>query len=124
MAMRFDWMGLDHVQLAAPAGCEEEARRFFSGLLGMEEVEKPEKLRVRGGAWFRCGMQMIHVGVEASFVPAKKAHPAFLVRNIETLMRHLEEHGVAYRLDDEIPGLIRFFTEDPFGNRLEFMEAK
>ncbi|WP_400163882.1 VOC family protein [Brevibacillus sp. TJ4] len=119
----FDWLGLDHVQLAAPAGCEAEARRFFGELLGMTEVEKPEKLKPRGGVWFQCGAQMLHIGVEADFSPAKKAHPAFLVRSIEALMERLREHGVAYRLDDEIPGITRFFTEDPFGNRLEFMEA-
>lgn len=121
--MTHGWIGLDHVQLAAPAGCEEEARRFFGSLLGMEEVEKPEKLRVRGGVWFQCGAQMIHIGVESSFTPAKKAHPAFLVRNIEQLMKHLKDNGVSFRVDDEIPGIIRFFAEDPFGNRLEFMEA-
>lgn len=120
----FEWMGLDHVQLAAPAGCEEEARRFFRGVLGMAEVPKPEKLKVRGGVWFQCGPQMIHIGVETPFQPAKKAHPAFLVHRIEQLMDHLQEQGIPLRVDDEIPGLIRFFTEDPFGNRLEFMEAK
>ncbi|QRG69814.1 VOC family protein [Brevibacillus choshinensis] len=124
MGNAFEWMGIDHVQLAAPAGCEEEARRFFGDLLGMTEVPKPEKLKVRGGVWFQCGPQMIHIGVEAAFQPAKKAHPAFLVHQIEGLMKHLEEKGVAIRIDEEIPGLIRFFAEDPFGNRLEFMEAK
>ncbi len=124
MGNTFEWMGIDHVQLAAPAGCEEEARRFFGDLLGMTEVPKPEKLKVRGGVWFQCGPQMIHIGVEAAFQPAKKAHPAFLVHRIEGLMKHLEEKGVAIRIDEEIPGLIRFFAEDPFGNRLEFMEAK
>ncbi|CAM3240484.1 VOC family protein [Brevibacillus invocatus] len=117
-------MGLDHVQLAAPVGCEEEARRFFGSLLGMAEVEKPEKLRVRGGVWFQCGAQMIHIGVESSFTPAKKAHPAFLVRNIEQLMQHLKDNDVSFRVDDDIPGIIRFFAEDPFGNRLEFMELQ
>lgn len=124
MGNTFEWMGLDHVQLAAPAGCEEEARRFFGDLLGMAEVPKPEKLKVRGGVWFQCGPQMIHIGVEAAFQPAKKAHPAFLVHQIERLMEHLQENGVAIRIDEEIPGLIRFFADDPFGNRLEFMEAK
>ncbi|GEB31645.1 MULTISPECIES: VOC family protein [Brevibacillus] len=124
MTQTFEWVGLDHIQLAAPPGAEEEARRFFTGLLGMPEVPKPEKLRARGGAWFRCGAQLIHLGIEQGFIPAKKAHPAFVVQNIEALIAHLEKAGVPLRLDDEIPGLIRFFTEDPFGNRLEFMEAK
>ncbi|MED4751179.1 VOC family protein [Brevibacillus choshinensis] len=124
MSYAFEWVGIDHVQLAAPTGCEEEARRFFGDLLGMTEVPKPEKLKVRGGVWFQCGPQMIHIGVESAFQPAKKAHPAFLVHQIERLMGHLQEKGISIRIDDEIPGLIRFFTEDPFGNRLEFMEAK
>ncbi|RNB89089.1 glyoxalase [Brevibacillus nitrificans] len=124
MGNEFAWMGIDHVQLAAPVGCEEEARRFFGDVLGMTEVPKPEKLKVRGGVWFQCGPQMIHIGVEAVFQPAKKAHPAFLVGNIERLLAHLQESGIPIRVDDEIPGVIRFFTEDPFGNRLEFMEGK
>ena len=71
--------GIDHVQLAAPPGCEDEARRFFGELLGLEEVEKPEPLRARGGVWFRVGAQQLHVGVDPAFAPARKAHPAFAV---------------------------------------------
>ena len=118
------WMGLDHVQLAAPEGCEAKARHYFGELLGMKEVEKPERLKTRGGVWFQCGPQMVHIGVENGFSPAKKAHPAFLVRGIEALMQRLAENGIRFRLDEDIPGTIRFFTEDPFGNRLEFMEAR
>jgi hypothetical protein len=90
----------------------------------MAEVPKPEKLQARGGVWFQCGPQMIHIGVEAAFQPAKKAHPAFLVHRIDSLMEHLRKQGVPFRIDNEIPGLTRFFTEDPFGNRLEFMEVR
>jgi catechol 2,3-dioxygenase-like lactoylglutathione lyase family enzyme len=72
-------VGLDHVQVAAPPGCEAEARRFYGTLLGLVEIEKPELLRRRGGVWFRCGEQQLHVGVEAGFVPANKAHPAIRV---------------------------------------------
>lgn len=67
---------LDHVQLAAPRGCESEARRFFGELLGLPEVEKPESLKARGGAWFQVGSQQLHIGVEEPFAPARKAHPA------------------------------------------------
>lgn len=115
-------IGLDHVQVAAPAGCEEEARRFFRDVLGMPEVPKPEALRRRGGVWFQCGSQTVHVGVEASFAPAKKAHPAFLTSDLEALRQRLEAAGVTVREGDEIPGVKRFFADDPFGNRLEFME--
>ncbi|MEJ8548584.1 VOC family protein [Brevibacillus borstelensis] len=117
------WLGIDHVQLAAPAGCEEEARKFFCGLLGMREVPKPEALRKRGGVWFQCGPQTIHIGVEEAFQPAKKAHPAFLVKNSEELRQRLINAGVTVKQSEEIPGVIRFFAEDPFGNRLEFMEV-
>ncbi len=70
--------GIDHVQLAAPAGCEDDARAFFGELLGLDEIEKPEALRARGGAWFQVGAQQLHVGVEPGFAPARKAHPAFI----------------------------------------------
>ncbi|MDA5106979.1 VOC family protein [Brevibacillus thermoruber] len=120
--MSHRWIGLDHVQVAAPAGCEEEARRFFRDVLGMPEVPKPEALRRRGGVWFQCGSQTVHVGVEASFAPAKKAHPAFLTSDLEALRQRLEAAGVTVREGDEIPGVKRFFADDPFGNRLEFME--
>jgi len=118
----YEWIGLDHVQLAAPAGSEDKARQFFKDLLGMTEIPKPEKLKVRGGVWFQCGAQFLHIGIEAAFVPAKKAHPAFVVQNIDALIQRLKENHVPIRMDDEIPHLIRFFAEDPFGNRLEFME--
>lgn len=72
-------VGLDHVQVAAPRGCEAEARRFYGTILGLVEVEKPETLRGRGGVWFRCGEQQLHVGVDDAFAPARKAHPAFCV---------------------------------------------
>ncbi len=121
--MNHQFIGLDHVQLAAPVGCEEEARRFFRDLLGMPEVPKPENLKKRGGVWFQCGAQTIHIGVETPFSPAKKAHPAFLVRNEEALRQRLEEAGVEVRISEEIPGVKRFFVDDPFGNRLEFMEV-
>lgn len=115
--------GLDHVQLAAPLGCEAEARRFFGAVLGMEELEKPEKLKFRGGVWFQCGTQQLHIGVEADFSPAKKAHPAFLVKNIDGLREHLEVHGHP-TTEEPLPGMRRFHTFDPFGNRLEFVERE
>ena len=86
--------GIDHVQLAAPPGCEAEARRFFGGLLGLEEVEKPEPLRARGGVWFRVGAQQLHVGVEQEFAPARKAHPAFAVSGYDELVVRLRAAGV------------------------------
>jgi catechol 2,3-dioxygenase-like lactoylglutathione lyase family enzyme len=121
--MEYQFLGLDHVQLAAPEGCEEEARRFFHHLLGMPEVPKPELLRKRGGVWFQCGPQTIHIGVETPFSPAKKAHPAFLIQHLDALQARLAQAGVEVRVSEEIPGVKRFFVDDPFGNRLEFMEV-
>lgn len=116
-------LGLDHVQLAAPPGCEEPARRFFGDTLGLEEIEKPEPLRARGGVWFRCGAQQLHIGVEREFSPARKAHPAFQVVDYDALLERLGEAGIEASADESIPGLRRSFVADPFGNRIELLEA-
>jgi len=116
--------GIDHVQLAAPQGCEDEARRFFGDILGMEEIEKPESLRGRGGVWFRCGTQQLHIGVEGNFSAAKKAHPAFHVHNLVSLKERVMGQGISVREDELLPGAERFYLDDPFGNRLEFLEWK
>jgi catechol 2,3-dioxygenase-like lactoylglutathione lyase family enzyme len=113
--------GIDHVQLAAPPGCEDEARRFFGGLLGLEEVEKPAPLRARGGAWFALGAQQLHVGVEADFAPARKAHPALIVDDLDALAERLIEAGETVLWDDALPGVRRFYTADPWGNRIELV---
>jgi catechol 2,3-dioxygenase-like lactoylglutathione lyase family enzyme len=113
--------GIDHVQLAAPPGCETEARRFFGGLLGLEELEKPEPLRERGGVWFRVGSQQLHVGVEADFAPSRKAHPAFAVREYGPLRSRLRAAGVVVSDDDTIPGVRRCYVADPWGNRIEIV---
>ncbi|HJU36111.1 MAG TPA: VOC family protein [Gaiellaceae bacterium] len=115
---------LDHVQLAAPPGCESEARRFFGELLGLKELEKPEPLRSRGGVWFALdGGHQLHVGVEDPFAPGRKAHPAFRVpaSELETLARRLEAAGERVEWDDSLPGVRRFYTSDPWGNRLELL---
>ncbi|PWK14899.1 VOC family protein [Tumebacillus permanentifrigoris] len=121
--MSFKYAGLDHVQVAVPQGVEDEVRRFYGELLGMQELEKPERLKVRGGAWFQCGAQQLHIGVEEPFVPAKKAHPAFAVHAIGDLRDQLLAAGVKVQDNDEIPGVVRFFVSDPWGNRLEFTEV-
>ncbi|WP_209969534.1 VOC family protein [Paenibacillus eucommiae] len=119
--MPYHFVGIDHVQLAAPKGCEEEARNFYHGLLGMEEIEKPEKLKTRGGVWFQCGKQQVHIGVENDFNPAKKAHPAFEVHNVSALQEHLAQL-IPVQEDYAVEGVKRIFVEDPFGNRIEFLE--
>ena len=115
---------IDHVQLAAPKGCEAAAREFYGLILGLPEIEKPDSLRARGGCWFQCGDQQVHVGVESDFRAAKKAHPAFAVTDLAKLRESLAGHGVKVTDDDSIPGTLRFFAEDPWGNRLEFLAVR
>jgi catechol 2,3-dioxygenase-like lactoylglutathione lyase family enzyme len=112
----------DHIQIAAPEGCETAAREFYGSILGMKEVEKPPVLRARGGCWFQCGPQQFHVGVERNFQPARKAHPAFAVFDLDGLRKILMARGVTVVDDDTLPGERRFYAEDPWGNRLEFIE--
>jgi catechol 2,3-dioxygenase-like lactoylglutathione lyase family enzyme len=116
--------GIDHVQLAAPPGCDAEARRFFGGVLGLEEVEKPESLRARGGVWFRVGAQQLHVGVEQEFAPARKAHPAFAVSRYDEFVVRLRSAGVETVADDSIPGVRRSYVADPWGNRIELVAVE
>lgn len=117
-------VGLDHVQVAIPAGGEDEARAFYGGRLGMTEVPKPPALAVRGGCWFTSGSAVLHLGVEDPFTPARKAHPAFLVADLDVLRQQLEAAGLAcVPSDGEIEGVRRFHTTDPFGNRLEFQQV-
>lgn len=115
---------IDHVQLAAPPGCEAEARRFFGELLGLEELEKPQSLRARGGVWFRVGTQQLHVGVEPEFAPARKAHPAFAVARYDELVARLRSAGVEIVPDDSIPGVCRGYVADPWGNRIELVAVE
>jgi catechol 2,3-dioxygenase-like lactoylglutathione lyase family enzyme len=113
--------GFDHVQIAIPEGGEDEARAFFTGLLGMKEVAKPANLS-RLGCWFESGSASLHIGVDPDFTPAKKAHPAFLVDNIATLRAALADAGFPLSEEKPIEGYMRFFTKDPFGNRIEIMQ--
>jgi len=112
--------GLDHVQLACPPGGEAHARRFYGELLGLPELDKPEPLRARGGVWFECGAQQLHLGVEEPFAPARKAHPALLVGSVSELEGLAERLGEV-RWDEDLPGFARFYVDDPFGNRLELL---
>ena len=115
-------IGLDHVQVAIPAGGEERARAFYGEALGLEELPKPDVLAVRGGLWFACGAQQLHLGVERDFRPARKAHPALLVEGLAELTRRLRDSGWDVRPGEDLPGLRRCFVDDPFGNRVELLE--
>ncbi|MEV5611117.1 VOC family protein [Streptomyces sp. NPDC052225] len=114
---------LDHVQLAAPAGSEDLLRTFYVDVLGMTETPKPAVLAARGGCWFESGSVRLHLGVEAAFHAARKAHPGLRVRGIEAYARRLAALGAEVHWDDALPGHRRFYSTDPVGNRLEFLEA-
>ncbi len=113
---------IHHVQLACPAGSEDVSRGFYAGVLGLAEIDKPAALASRGGCWFRGHGVELHLGVEADFRPARKAHPALLVTGIEEWAVRLTTAGYPASFDDEFPGMRRFYTADPHGNRLEFLE--
>ncbi|MFG3108441.1 VOC family protein [Streptomyces tendae] len=114
--------GLDHVQLAAPPGAEEVLRAFYTGVLGMTEIPKPPVLAARGGCWFQAGAAQLHLGVEAGFRPARKAHPGLRVTGIDAYAARLAAHGTPVTWNDDLPGHRRFHCADPVGNRLEFLE--
>ncbi len=113
---------LDHVQLAMPPGEEDRARAFYSGVLGLQEVPKPANLAARGGVWFTAGTLKLHLGVEPGFQPARKAHPALLVSDLEALSHQCEAAGHLAATDEPLEGYHRFYVSDPFGNRLEFLQ--
>jgi catechol 2,3-dioxygenase-like lactoylglutathione lyase family enzyme len=118
------FLGFHHVQLAMPPGREPDAVAFYRDILGFEEVAKPEHLADRGGCWFRAGPVELHLGVEGTFRPAYKAHPALLVDDLDAVGSRLRGAGVEPMADKELEGHRRFYVADPFGNRLELIEAE
>ena len=114
------WVGLDHVQLAIPVGGEDAAREFYAGVLGLTEVPKPPVMAARGGAWFEAGEVRIHVGAEDPFVPARKAHPAVTMAGLRAFVAAAELDAT---WNGEVPGVERCHVFDPFGNRIELIEA-
>lgn len=116
-------LGIDHVQIAMPAGEEEKARAFFINLLGFREIPKPRELAKRGGVWFEAGTAQLHLGVEANFQPARKAHPAFIVDNLDELITKVQSAGLETDVTQPpLDGYKRAHVFDPFGNRIELME--
>jgi catechol 2,3-dioxygenase-like lactoylglutathione lyase family enzyme len=115
--------GIDHVQLAMPVGAEDIARQFYSGVLGLAEIPKPAVLAVRGGVWFACGAAQLHLGADPAFQPARKAHPALVVADLNAFGSHLAHHGVALQPEETISGRQRATLADPFGNRVELVAA-
>jgi catechol 2,3-dioxygenase-like lactoylglutathione lyase family enzyme len=115
-------IALDHVQLAMPPGGEPEARLFYAGLLGLTEIAKPQNLVARGGCWFERGTVRVHLGVEKNFVPARKAHPAFVLDHLAPMIARLTDAGFKPEADEPLEGYARAYVVDPFGNRVELME--
>jgi catechol 2,3-dioxygenase-like lactoylglutathione lyase family enzyme len=118
--MKIFFKRIDHVQITLPKGKEGEARHFYTGILGLTEIEKPDSLKSSGGVWFKIAGGELHLGVEDS--QKSKRHPAFEVEDIDTIKTHLESKGVIIKEEIPIPGRKRFSFYDPFGNRIELLE--
>jgi catechol 2,3-dioxygenase-like lactoylglutathione lyase family enzyme len=119
--------GLDHVLVAAPTGCEDAARRFYGELLGLREIPKPPSLLREGGVWFEVGAQQVHVGGTRDFTPSRKGHPALRARSgeaLEAIAARLAAAGADVRWDERLPGVRRFYTDDPWGNRVEILVSE
>jgi catechol 2,3-dioxygenase-like lactoylglutathione lyase family enzyme len=115
-------VGIEHVQLAMPAGGEERARAFYQGVLGIPEIPKPPELANRGGCWFERQGLKVHLGVEAEFRPARKAHPGLLVVDLDVLVDRLHSCGYSAREEEPLQGYRHIYVDDPFGNRIELLE--
>ncbi len=115
---------IHHVQIAIPEGCEDKAREFYSQILLLTEVPKPPTLASRGGAWFSTGNLELHLGIDPNFSPSTKAHVAFLVDDLDGIKHRLLQYGVRVIDDHLLPGFTRFYTEDPFGNRIEILQIQ
>jgi catechol 2,3-dioxygenase-like lactoylglutathione lyase family enzyme len=115
---------IDHVQTAIPVGGEETARAFYGALLGLTEIPKPADMAARGGCWFAVGPLQLHLGAEADFRPAKKAHVALATDDLTGLRSLIDAAGFVTTADTPVAGRERFFSHDPFGNRIEFVEWK
>jgi predicted enzyme related to lactoylglutathione lyase len=115
-------LSIDHVQVAIPMGSEDGARAFYSGILGFAEIDKPPQMADRKSVWFVEGTVNLHLGLEPDFVPAKRAHPAFVVESLDAIISACEHAGIVTRPDTSFNGFRRVHVFDPFGNRLELME--
>ena len=121
--MKINLKAIDHIQLAIPKDTEPAARKFYTGVLGLKEIEKPDSLKPTGGVWYNAGDIELHLGVEENFIHGKKkAHPAFVVEGLNRIRVLLVQNGVDIKDETEIPGRKRFSFYDPFGNRIEFLE--
>lgn len=115
---------IDHVQVCIPIGAEDEAREFYTDILGFQEIEKPDALKPNGGLWYDLGGVQLHIGVEEMDSDKSKRHPAFEIDDVDRVRRYLERRGVVTQDEIPIPGVKRFSLFDPFGNRIELLERK
>jgi catechol 2,3-dioxygenase-like lactoylglutathione lyase family enzyme len=115
---------IDHIQLAMPAGGEEDAVAFYESVLGVQQVAKPDQLAKRGGCWFESARVKVHLGVEPDFHPARKAHPAFIVDNLHELVQMLTDGGHSLENAEPLEGYERIYVDDPFGNRIELLQSR
>ena len=115
--------GIHHVQLAMPPGGEPAAVEFYEGVLGIPQVGKPANLAARGGCWFERDTLRIHLGVDADFRPAQKAHPALAVDGMPALVAQLSASSIAVREGEPLDGFDHVYVDDPFGNRIELIAA-
>lgn len=115
-------LALDHIQIVAPVGGEEQARYFYGTVMGLAEMKKPAELAVRGGCWFEGAGFQLHVGMEKNFTPAHRAHPAFVVNDLAQWQQRMEAADITMTPDTAVPDRHRFYVNDPFGNRIEFLQ--
>lgn len=120
--VRVPVLRIDHILIAMPPGREDEARAFYHGILGLAEKVKPPQLAARGGCWFESGSFQVHLGVEKNFIPARKAHPAFIVEDLAGMVTKAKRAGYQVTADEPIEGYDRRHVDDPFGNRIELIE--
>jgi catechol 2,3-dioxygenase-like lactoylglutathione lyase family enzyme len=114
---------IDHILIAMPAGREDEARAFYQGIFGLTEKIKPPQLAaLGGGCWFESGDLEVHFGVEKNFIPARKAHPAFIVEDLAAMVAKAMQAGLRVTEDEPIEKYDRRHVDDPFGNRIELIE--
>ncbi|MBA3767780.1 MAG: VOC family protein [Acidobacteria bacterium] len=121
--MRIRIKRLDHVQLCIPLGEEAKAREFYGGILGLEEIEKPNALKKDGGMWYRIADIQLHISIEEPHTTSKR-HPAFEVEDLDGIRSYLPAHGVRIREEVGVPGVERLSFFDPFGNRIELIERR
>lgn len=123
MSMEIKFKRINHIQICIPKGAEEEARKFYYGLLGLEEIEKPEDLKKNGGFWLKIADVELHIGTEEVKNKSKR-HPAFEVESLEKIKVYLKTAGVRIKEDNPLPKFYRFSFYDPFNNRIELLEKK